>query len=989
MKNDDAQLIQRVLDGDDTAFSTLVKKYQRSVHALAWRKIGDFHIAEDITQETFLKAYQRLSTLKEPQSFASWLYVITAHHCTAWHRKNRTWTQSLEDTSSAHLEKATYSGYVIAENERMTTEAQREVVKKLLAKLQESDRTVITLYYLGGMTYEEISEFLGVSEAAIRNRLYRARRRLKKEESMIREALEHFQITPNLTKNIMREVSRLKPVIPSGSKSLVPWAIAVSTIVVIFLMLGVGSQYLSRFQKPYSFDAVSEMTIELIEAPVVLNLESKPDVQTQLGSTAVSSINDGFGQRPDEILLAAAQVDGEDVPISKQQWVQTNEPGGIVVMALAAVPEGNLYTVDGMGDVYKLSNNENGWQRIFNIGSLNTPWGGNPPIAKWNNTLYLVPSNELFASTDDGKTWNSLYAWHEGYRYPVELVPTDQAFYLAFDNGIFRSEDTGKTWKLMDNGLTGRIESFVKIQNTLFAGTRTGLYRLNTDNWQRLQFPVSEAETIQSVAATQEKLYVAAQLDWRKLSRDDRQQISEGQRRSWWIFRSTDKGDSWTDITPTDAWTILGYPPHIILIAKETVLLAIGMSDGVVVRSIDGGNTWVYEETTGISPTRFSVTEAVAFNESTFYAAGNRGIYRSTNGGVSWHRFNRKMKSRVDNLITFRETDNGQGTSAALYARVNGELVKTTDYGHSWKTVQVKIPMKAPHREDPPLIDEIVSSGDALYAKGKVPFEEVRLYRVSTNSNTLIRIQEVPVFYPLGLMDKAFIEQLQGRLHGATQFFKQLAQPNLQWSDELIRGGLRGAFAVSDDTFYMEYNYKLFRWRPGEAEWYDTEMEETSEISRDQMMRGFELAVSGSTVYVGKRDGHLVVSFDKGNNWLDLTPSLPFPVKHFNDIMFAGSTVYVATDAGVMTSDNGKNWRAITDATGTSLTVDRLAVDGTNIYGVSKTGIYRLQTDTGLWDQIAPEIPEASDSVTSFDIDGNVLYVGTYGSGMFYFNLSQ
>ena len=250
MKNSDAALIQRVLDGDDTAFSALVKKYQRSVHALAWRKIGDFHIAEDITQETFLKAYQRLSTLKKPQRFASWLYVIAANHCSTWLRKKRLWTQSLEETNSAQLEKATYSGYVIAENERMTAEAQREIVKKLLAKLQESDRTVVTLYYLGGMTYEEISEFLGVSVAAIKNRLYRARNRLKKEEPMIREALGNFQITPNLTENIMREISRLKPVAPSGSKPLVPWGtIGVSALVVVFLMLGVGTQYLSRFQK--------------------------------------------------------------------------------------------------------------------------------------------------------------------------------------------------------------------------------------------------------------------------------------------------------------------------------------------------------------------------------------------------------------------------------------------------------------------------------------------------------------------------------------------------------------------------------------------------------------------------------------------------------------------------------------------------------------------------------------------------------------------
>ena len=253
MKNDDVQLIQRVLDGDDTAFSALVGKYQKQVHALAWRKVGDFHIAEDITQETFLKAYQRLSTLKEPQSFASWLYVITANHCNTWLRKRRLRTQSLETASGAELEKATYSGYVSVENERTTAEAQREVVKKLLAKLKESDRTVITLYYFGGMTYEEISKFLGVSVGAIKNRVYRAQERLKKEEPMIREALEHFQITPNLTENIMREIARMKPMTPSGSKPLVPWAIAASTIAVIFLMLGIGNQHLSRFQKPYSF----------------------------------------------------------------------------------------------------------------------------------------------------------------------------------------------------------------------------------------------------------------------------------------------------------------------------------------------------------------------------------------------------------------------------------------------------------------------------------------------------------------------------------------------------------------------------------------------------------------------------------------------------------------------------------------------------------------------------------------------------------------
>ena len=351
MKNDDAQLIQRILDGDDTAFSALVKKYQRSVHALAWRKIGDFHIAEEITQDTFLKAYQRLSTLKEPQSFASWLYVITANHCKAWLRKKRTRTQSLENTSNTQLEKRAYSGYIIEENKRMAVETQREVVKKLLAKLQDSDRTIITLYYLGGMTYDEISRFLGVSEATIRNRLYRARRRLKKEEPMIREALENYQISPNLTENIMQEISRLKPVAPSGSKPLVPWAVGVSTLAVVLLMLGVGNhQYLSRFQKPYSFDAPSEMTVELIEAPIVLNLEvSKPDIRTQLGNVSTPSEGDTTNQQPDDVSASVAEVESDETSKNPAHWKLPKAAkarfgkGGITTIQFS--PDGTLLAV--------------------------------------------------------------------------------------------------------------------------------------------------------------------------------------------------------------------------------------------------------------------------------------------------------------------------------------------------------------------------------------------------------------------------------------------------------------------------------------------------------------------------------------------------------------------------------------------------------------------------------------------------------------------
>ena len=281
MKNDDVELIRRTLAGDNNAFSELVEKYQKQVHALAWRKIGDFHTAEDITQDTFLKAYQRLHTLKEPHRFAGWLYVIATRRCLALFRQKRLQTQVIENIDTPVSNKDAYSQHIAEEQAKTIVKEQQEVVKKLLATLKESDRTVITLHYFGEMTCEQMSEFLGVSANTIKSRLRRARNRLKKEEPMIREAISNFQISPNLTDNIMKEIARLKPGAPTGGKPLVPWAIAASSVVLIVLMLGIGSQYLARFQQPYSLDAQSEMTVELIDAPVVQNIEARPDVLNQ------------------------------------------------------------------------------------------------------------------------------------------------------------------------------------------------------------------------------------------------------------------------------------------------------------------------------------------------------------------------------------------------------------------------------------------------------------------------------------------------------------------------------------------------------------------------------------------------------------------------------------------------------------------------------------------------------------------------------------
>ena len=139
MKANDVDLIQRTLDGDQGAFTTLVNKYQKSVHALVWRKIGDFHIAEELTQDVFLKVYERLSTLKQPEHFPGWLYVIATRHCNTWHRKKQVPTKSLDTMPTAELEEICYAQHEIAHCEEAAIEHRRELVKRLLQKLPESE----------------------------------------------------------------------------------------------------------------------------------------------------------------------------------------------------------------------------------------------------------------------------------------------------------------------------------------------------------------------------------------------------------------------------------------------------------------------------------------------------------------------------------------------------------------------------------------------------------------------------------------------------------------------------------------------------------------------------------------------------------------------------------------------------------------------------------------------------------------------------------
>ena len=307
MKNEDAQLVNQFLTGDENAFTVLVKKHQKNVHALVWRKVGDFHTAEELTQDTFLKAYQKLATLKNPNQFAGWLYVIADRICIDWHRKQKPSMEPLETTSGEEIEESSYRHYEDEQREEASVEHRQGRIKSILEQLPESERTVVTLHYLGEMTYKAISEFLGVSPNTVKSRLQRARNRLRQEEDMVRETLGSVDLPMAFTENIVKQVANLKPAPPTNSKPLIPWAISAATAIFIFLIIGVGSQYLARFQKPYNLNARSETTVEIIDAPIVLDTQAKPNLRNQAGRFDTTGKSKGAGPQVSEpVVLAAA-----------------------------------------------------------------------------------------------------------------------------------------------------------------------------------------------------------------------------------------------------------------------------------------------------------------------------------------------------------------------------------------------------------------------------------------------------------------------------------------------------------------------------------------------------------------------------------------------------------------------------------------------------------------------------------------------------------
>jgi len=163
--------LQQALAGNQQSFGRLVEAYQTPVYNLAYRMLGNQGEAEEAAQDTFLKAFTRLQTYDRSHKFSTWLLSITSHQCIDRLRRRRFTWLSIEDNPAMEW----LAGDVGRPDESALRREASDEVRALLDRLEPTYRLPLILRYWHDLSYEEIAGVMGITEAAVKSRLHRAR----------------------------------------------------------------------------------------------------------------------------------------------------------------------------------------------------------------------------------------------------------------------------------------------------------------------------------------------------------------------------------------------------------------------------------------------------------------------------------------------------------------------------------------------------------------------------------------------------------------------------------------------------------------------------------------------------------------------------------------------------------------------------------------------------------------------------------------------
>lgn len=178
----DVELVRQALAGSDTAFADLLGRFQRPVFSLVRRMVSDPSLAEDLSQEVFLKAFRALKSFDQSRKFSSWLFKIAHNTSIDYLRKKQLDTVALEATDSDDADLVSILPDSKAESPETGTH-RKDVAAALeaaLASLRPAYREVVILRFQEGLAYEEIVEVTGLPLGTVKTHLYRARNAMAK-----------------------------------------------------------------------------------------------------------------------------------------------------------------------------------------------------------------------------------------------------------------------------------------------------------------------------------------------------------------------------------------------------------------------------------------------------------------------------------------------------------------------------------------------------------------------------------------------------------------------------------------------------------------------------------------------------------------------------------------------------------------------------------------------------------------------------------------
>jgi RNA polymerase sigma factor (sigma-70 family) len=174
----DNEIISIVLNGDKQAFAQLVDRYQNYVFTLALRMVKTREDAEEVSQDIFVKAYRSLADFRGASKFSTWLYTIVNTSCITFLRKKKLEVHSLDNDNVFEVADSQDSGFRANLVEQKSKVA---MVNNAIGMLGPDDAQIITLFYKGEQTLEEIAQVLGIEVNTAKVRLHRARARLKEK----------------------------------------------------------------------------------------------------------------------------------------------------------------------------------------------------------------------------------------------------------------------------------------------------------------------------------------------------------------------------------------------------------------------------------------------------------------------------------------------------------------------------------------------------------------------------------------------------------------------------------------------------------------------------------------------------------------------------------------------------------------------------------------------------------------------------------------